>query len=124
VANALLRDLAGAIDNSHSTDATHSTDSTEGTPMSQTTPLTDAARTEILNQAVAGYARDGWTVNSVAGFQAVLSRKKRIGWFWNLILALVTGGLWLIVVIIRVVNRKILTAVLSVDAYGRVSERR
>lgn len=92
--------------------------------MSQSVPLNDAARTEILNQAVARYARDGWTVNSVAGFQAVLSRKKRIGWFWNLILALITAGLWLIVVIIRVVNRKILTVVLTVDAYGTVTERR
>ena len=59
----------------------------------------------------------------MSGAQAVLQRKKRIGWFWNLILSVLTGGLWLIVVIIRVVNRKIETKILAVDAYGAVSAR-
>jgi hypothetical protein len=87
------------------------------------TALPEATRTALLNDAVASYARAGWTVNSVAGGQAVLSRKKRIGWFWNLILTLITGGLWLIVVIIRVVNRKILTVILTVDEAGNVQRR-
>ncbi|GAA2230338.1 hypothetical protein N1031_06995 [Herbiconiux moechotypicola] len=79
--------------------------------------------TAILNAEVAKYASQGWSVNSIAGGQAVLQRKKRIGWFWNLILCLITGGLWLIVVIIRVVNRKIETLILTVDSAGRVSAR-
>lgn len=85
--------------------------------------LGDPQITAILNAEVANLARAGWTVSSIAGAQAVLQRKKRIGWFWNLILALLTAGLWLIVVIIRVVNRKIETKIVSVDAYGRVSIR-
>lgn len=45
-----------------------------------------------------------------------------IGWFWNTI-ALVTAGLWLIVVIVRVVNRKVETRIVTVDAYGTVAIR-
>lgn len=59
-------------------------------------------------------------MSSVAGGQGILQRKKRIGWFWNTILTLLTGGLWLIVVIIRVVNRKIETRVVTVDAFGAI----
>ncbi|MFC0680509.1 hypothetical protein ACFFGH_21970 [Lysobacter korlensis] len=85
--------------------------------------LTADQRQEILNAEVARYAAEGWTVSSVAGAQAVLQRKKRIGWFWNLLLTIVTAGLWLIVVIIRVVNRKIESVMITVDAYGRLSRR-
>lgn len=80
----------------------------------------DPVRSAALDAAVARWARDGWAVSSVSGTSAVLQRKKRIGWFWNLVLTLLTGGLWLIVVVIRVVNRKIQTVILSVDEYGRI----
>lgn len=83
-------------------------------------PLSPEARSAILNAEVARAAAQGWTVSSVAGDQAVLQRKKRIGWFWNIILSILTGGLWLIVVIIRVVNRKIQTLILTVDAFGTI----
>jgi hypothetical protein len=85
--------------------------------------MTTEARTEILNVEVARYASKGWTVNSVQGSQAVLSRKKRIGFWWNALFALITGGLWLIVVLVRVVNRKVENLVINVDANGRVSRR-
>jgi hypothetical protein len=95
--------------------------------MTNTTPgaptLAPEAQAQVLNAEVATYASKGWTVSSVSGGQAVLQRKKRIGWFWNLVLSIVTGGLWLIVVVVKLVNRKIETLVLSVDAYGRVSRR-
>ena len=87
-------------------------------------PIPADARARILDEEVARAARDGWQVASVGAGQAVLQRQKRIGWFWNLILTLVTAGLWLIVVIIRVVNRKIQTLVITVDLNGRVSRRR
>jgi maltodextrin utilization protein YvdJ len=80
----------------------------------------DPIRTAALDAAVARWARNGWTVSSVSGPSAVLQRKKRIGWFWNLLLTIVTGGLWLIVVVIRVINRKIETVILTVDEYARV----
>ena len=92
--------------------------------MSSSTPLPMEQLTAVLNAEVARYAARGWTVSSVQGQQAVLQRQKRLGWFWNLILTLITGGLWLIVVIIRVVNRKIESLIVTVDAYGRISTRR
>lgn len=93
--------------------------------MSNTTDasLSAEARTEILNAEVARYAGKGWTVNSVQGSQAVLSRKKKIGFWPNFILSVLTAGFWLIVVLVRVVNRKVENLVLNVDAFGKVSKR-
>jgi hypothetical protein len=85
-----------------------------------TAPLSEAARTQILNAEVAKYVRNGWTVETSTSDQAVLSKNKRIGWFWNLILILLTAGLWLIYVVYRALNRKKLTAVITVDELGRV----
>jgi hypothetical protein len=82
--------------------------------------LTDEARLAVLNAEVAKYARQGWQVQSVVGNQAVLSKTKRIGWFWNLVLIGITFGIWLIVVLVRVINRKKNTLILTVDAYGKV----
>ena len=86
-------------------------------------PITQEQQAAILNAEVARLAAQGWTVGSVSGGQGILQRKKRIGWFWNTILTLVTAGLWLIVVIVRVVNRKIETRIVTVDAYGTVAVR-
>ena len=82
--------------------------------------LPDDTRSQILNTEVAKYAKRGWTVETVSGGQAVLTKNKRIGWFWNLILVILTGGLWLIYVIYRALNRKKLTAIITVDQYGKV----
>ena len=80
----------------------------------------EATRMQLLNAEVAKYVKRGWTVETIAAGQAVLSKNKRIGWFWNLILVLLTGGLWLIYVIYRALNRKKLTAIITVDEHGRV----
>lgn len=86
--------------------------------------MTDSpAATAALNAEVARYATQGWTVSSVSNGQAVLQRKKRIGWFWNIVLTLLTGGIWLIVVLVKLVNRKTETLILSVDPTGRVYAR-
>ena len=82
--------------------------------------LPDDTRSQILNAEVAKYVRNGWTVETSTSDQAVLSKNKRIGWFWNLILILLTAGLWLIYVVYRALNRKKLTAVITVDELGRV----
>ncbi|WP_251450886.1 hypothetical protein [Microbacterium sp. Marseille-Q6648] len=84
-------------------------------------PLDDAARTQVLNSVVAQYARDGWSVETNAGFQAVVTKLVRMGWFWNTVLVIVTGGLWLIYLIYRALNRKRATVVLTVDQYGNIS---
>lgn len=85
--------------------------------------LTADAREQILNAEVAKYVSRGYTVQSVGTGQAVLSKSKRIGWFWNALLVLVTGGLWLIYVIYKALNRKHETLIISVDAFGKVSRR-
>lgn len=59
-----------------------------------------------LDTQVARYVARGYAVESRTASQLVLVKPRRIGWFWNTILVLVTGGLWLIYVIYRVVNRK------------------
>lgn len=87
----------------------------------QDAPLAPEARQAVIDAEVAKAVRDGWTVQSVGAGQAVLSRTKRIGLLLNLLLVLVTGGLWLIWIIYRALNRKTKTLIISVDAYGRVS---
>lgn len=79
------------------------------------------ARAAILNAEVAKYARKGWTVSSVSPGQAVLTKTKRIGLIGNLLLVLITAGIWLIWVIYRALNRKSKTMIISVDAKGKIS---
>ncbi|MFB9310578.1 activator of 2-hydroxyglutaryl-CoA dehydratase [Agromyces hippuratus] len=90
------------------------------TPNPAPAALSDESRAQLLNAEVAKYAQRGWTVQSVAAGQAVVSKNKRIGWFWNLILVLLTGGLWLIYVVYRALNRKVQTVVITVDPAGRI----
>lgn len=82
--------------------------------------LSDEARAQILNAEVARYAQSGWTVQSVNAGQAVLSKLRRMGWFWNTVGVFITAGLWLIYVIYRALNRKRDTLIITVDAYGQV----
>lgn len=84
------------------------------------TEMTAAQRTAALESEVISYVRQGYTVETQSATTASLSKKKRIGWFWNIILTLLTGGLWLIVIIVRLVNRKNDTIVLTVDENGKV----
>lgn len=74
----------------------------------------------MLDQAVAQYVNDGWTIESRTDTQAVMTRKARIGWFWNILLSVLTGGLWLIVVFFKLVNRKVERRVLTADAAGNL----
>lgn len=77
----------------------------------------------MLDQAVAEYVRDGWAVESRTDTQAVVSKKQRIGWFWNIVLSVLTGGIWLIVVVFKLVNRKVVRKVITVDAAGNLVSR-
>jgi len=82
--------------------------------------LSEESRAQILNAEVARYAQQGWTVNAVSPGQAVLSRVRRMGWFWNTVGVFITAGLWLIYVIYRALNRKTDTLIITVDPSGRV----
>lgn len=67
----------------------------------------------LLDQKVAEYVAKGWSVESRTDTQAVVSKKARIGWFWNIVLSVLTGGLWLLVVLYKVINRKTERVVLT-----------
>ncbi len=77
-------------------------------------------RQEILNREVAAYVSRGYTVESSTPGQAILSKRARIGWFWNTVLTFFTAGLWLIVVIYKLVNRKVDRVILAVTENGNV----
>lgn len=87
------------------------------------TTLSEESRAQILNGEVAKYAARGYMVQSQGAGQAVLSKNKRMGWFWNTLITVLTGGLWLIYVIYRALNRKTETLVITVDAHGKISRR-
>jgi len=67
----------------------------------------------MLDQKVAEYVNKGWAVESRTESQAVVSKKKRIGWFANTVLTVLTGGIWLIVVVYKLINRKVERVVLT-----------
>ena len=67
----------------------------------------------MLDQKVAEYVAKGYAVESRSESQAVMSRKARIGWFWNIVLSVLTGGIWLLVVLYKVINRKTERVVLT-----------
>lgn len=67
----------------------------------------------MLDQAVAEHVKKGWAVESRTDSQAVVTRRARIGWFLNTVLSVLTGGLWLIVVLYKVINRKVERKVIS-----------
>jgi hypothetical protein len=70
-------------------------------------------RGTTVDQAVAQYINKGWAVESRTDTQVVLTKKARIGFFWNLVLSVLTGGLWLLVVLYKVINRKVERKVLT-----------
>jgi len=74
----------------------------------------------MLDQAVAKYVAQGWAIESRTDTQVVLTRKPKLGWFWNILLTVLTGGLWLIVVFFKLVNRKVERKVLTADTAGNV----
>jgi hypothetical protein len=73
-----------------------------------------------MDQAVAQYVSKGWAVESRTATQVVLTKKSRIGWFWNIVLSVLTGGLWLIVVVFKLINRKVERRVLTADTAGNL----
>lgn len=73
-----------------------------------------------MDQAIARYVNDGWAIESRTETQAVLTKKKRIGWMWNILLTVLTGGVWLVVVFFKLVNRKVERKVLTADPSGNL----
>lgn len=75
-----------------------------------------------MDQAVEKYVSRGYGVESRTESQVVMSKKATIGWFWNLLFTIITAGLWLLVVLYRLINRKTYRVVLTIDPDGRLVE--
>ena len=88
-------------------------------PSSQ--PLREADRRAVLDRAVAKYVQHGYRVESHTGWQAVVAKRQQVHVLLNVALALVTGGLWLIVLAIRLLNWPIDRVVLSIDEHGLIT---
>ena len=73
-----------------------------------------------LDAAVAQHVNNGWSVESRTETQAIVTKRSRIGWFLNTVLTVLTGGLWLIVVVFKLINRKVERRVLTVDQSGNL----
>ena len=88
--------------------------------MSESNELNLEQRQEILQLEIRKYVSRGYTVQSISGTQAVLSKKKKIRVLMHIVLALLTFGLWLIIPLIQIINRKQSTILLAVDQLGNV----
>lgn len=101
-----------------------------GAPVAMPQPIAPALpmSTEApLNTEVAKYARQGYTVTDRSPGQVILQRKKKIGLLYILVMILLAVsviGLLLLFPLLRMVNRKMETIVLTVDASGRVTARK
>lgn len=85
-----------------------------------TVPLPEDVRKKTLQLEIGKALKHGWVVQSYSDFQVILTKPKRIGWFWNTIFTLLTGGLWLFVVAYWALNRKHIIKTISVDEIGRI----
>jgi hypothetical protein len=82
--------------------------------------LSDEERRSILDRAVTKYVQHGYTVRSNTGRQAVVAKRQSVNVPLNLVLAILTGGFWLILLAIRLLNWPTDLVVLSVDESGEL----
>ena len=71
---------------------------------------------------VATHARDGWQVESHFEDSVILSRPKKIRFWLHFFLALCTGGISLIYVVYRVINRERESRTIRISPSGQISE--
>ena len=90
-------------------------------PSSTSRPqLTDDERRSILDRAVTKYVQHGYRVRSNTGRQAVVAKRQSVNVPLNAVLAILTGGFWLILLAIRLLNWPTDRVVLSVDESGEL----
>lgn len=80
--------------------------------------LPEDQRRAILDRAVARYVAHGYSVQSNTGRQAVVVKRQRINLLLNLLLIVITGGVWLIVFAVRLLNWPTDRVVLTVNGQG------
>lgn len=78
-------------------------------------------RQDILNAEIARWVTQGWIVQTINGSQAILYKTKRVGLFWNLILTLLTAGLWLFIWLYKILNQKTYQVIINVNEFGNVT---
>lgn len=79
-------------------------------------------RQEILQREIEKWVSKGFSVESSTETRAILSKKKKIRLIIHLVIALLTAGIWLLIVLWQVINRKSQTVIISVDEQGRVKK--
>ncbi|WP_375390107.1 hypothetical protein [uncultured Amnibacterium sp.] len=82
--------------------------------------LSDDERRRILDRAVAKYVQHGYSIRSNDGRRAVVAKRQSVNVLLNLLLVLVTGGIWLIFLALRLLNWPTDRAVLTVDPTGEL----
>lgn len=78
-------------------------------------------RQDILNNEITQWVAKGWNIQTINGTQAILHKPKRIGFFWNFILTLLTGGLWLFIWLYKILNQKTYQVIINVNEYGEIT---
>lgn len=82
---------------------------------------TSEERQIILHGEIAKWVAKGYMVQSTTSSQAILTRKKKIKLITHIIIALLTAGIWLLVPLWQLINRKQNSVVITVDAFGQVT---
>jgi hypothetical protein len=82
--------------------------------------MTMEHRRNLLQREIVKYVNQGYQVQSSTDTQVVLSKKKKIRLITHILIALLTAGIWLIVPLIQIINRKQNTIILSVDQFGNI----
>lgn len=73
---------------------------------------------EDLDRAVAAYLSNGYRLVFLSPRRAVLERRQQLRVLLNLALTLLTGGFWLLVLALRLLNWPKDRVVLTVDRHG------
>lgn len=89
--------------------------------MEEGTTKTLEERQIILHGEIAKWVAKGYTVQSTTPSQAILTRKKKIKLITHILIALLTAGIWLLVPLWQLINRKQNSVIITIDAFGQVS---
>ena len=90
-------------------------------------------RDDILNRVVAIYAQEGWTISAVYAGQAIAQRRVPLGgyktwiniiyWVVAILATILSGGLFLLVLLALYLGRATETVIINVDEHGTISTR-
>lgn len=76
--------------------------------------------TIALDDAVRTHLNRGWKIADRTETSVTLTRKKKFNLFLHIVMTLITGGIWLLVILLLLLNRGQEAVTLTVDDSGRV----